>query len=648
MPLSNNNAGVPTEQLEIRLEENPQDQIQLLSGLVSIADKYKSEIGFWPRNSIKDAIARGRLIAAVSSQEGTEMPVGFIISGGVFPKGSIQAVAVPSEFHRKGIAQVLLDAVISRFELEGYIAVGAKPASDLQGAQAFYENNEFAAVRSQSGGQARKREIVVRERLLGNRDLLSGLHDAKPAAFPHGYTSAEGSLWVIDINVLFDLVKAGRDNYNLALGVFSAALEGRVRLAVTSEFPTELSRRASTSGDDPLLQIASALPRLQSSSAQSLDNHAEQLHQLIFAEQKPSQAGTPQAQSDCKHLAECISGNARAFVTSDGLLLRNRRQVRERWGLDIVSLEDFNEALSPVVLKSSNSTVQGDGFHFSTVSASRANEIAVGLQSTALSASFFQTETSGRTLQFKAAIDNDGNPIGLSVVSSPSRLGKPHTVAMLIDNRRIEAELVAEVLLDQAVQDITLRGPAEIELFSPAGQIVVKRVALQFGFQKSSDDQRFIKTAIGAPITPDGLPKITEKLRLSYGTRSIKNLPNCFEDFDQQRRQGSAEFTSNEDILSPCLIITNDRKVCIQPIGASYADQLLGTSKQSNFLPQFEGAFRARKTYVSSGRSKNLFQPDQIILLRVISDWGSWCCSRGCESRRCCFKPQTRRGTNRA
>ena len=172
------------------------------------------------------------------------------------------------------------------------------------------------------------------------------------------------------------------------------------------------------------------------------------------------------------------------------------------------------------------------------------------------------------------------------------------------------------------MQDITLGGPAEIELFSPAGQIVVKRVALQFGFQKSSDDQRFIKTAIGAPITPDGLSQITERLRLSYGTRSIANLPNRFEGFDQQRRQGSAELTSKEDILSPCLIITNDRKVCIQPIGASYADQLLGTSKQSSFLPQFEGAFRARKTYVSSGRSKNLFQPDQIILFYESSRTG--------------------------
>ena len=139
----------------MKLIEKPHDLMGHLDSLVAIADNYKTEIGFWPPSSLEDAIWRGRLIATIANREGSETVVGFVVFGGVFPNGRIQAVAVEPAFLRQGVAQFLIDNVIAKLESEGYLAVLAKPALDLHVAQKFYEKNCFLKVRTQSGGSAR-------------------------------------------------------------------------------------------------------------------------------------------------------------------------------------------------------------------------------------------------------------------------------------------------------------------------------------------------------------------------------------------------------------------------------------------------------------------------------------------------------------
>ncbi|MEO1502530.1 MAG: GNAT family N-acetyltransferase, partial [Pseudomonadota bacterium] len=104
----------------MKLVETSSELIQHLDALVSIADNYKTEIGFWPRSSIEDAIWRGRLIAAAGTVEGQTKIVGFVVFGGVFPNGRIQAVAVDPACMRHGVAQFLVDNVVARLEAEGY------------------------------------------------------------------------------------------------------------------------------------------------------------------------------------------------------------------------------------------------------------------------------------------------------------------------------------------------------------------------------------------------------------------------------------------------------------------------------------------------------------------------------------------------
>lgn len=599
--------------MKMKLVENSSELVKHLDRLVAIADNYKTEIGFWPRSSLEDAIWRGRLIAAFDTIEGNETTIGFVVFGGVFPNGRIQAVAVDPACLRQGVAQFLVNNVVAKMEAEGYLAILAKPAKDLHIAQQFYQKNHFLTVRTQSGGAARKREIVVRERTLKSPNLLTELESQQPILLlPR--SDAHSNLWVIDLNVLFDLLKLGRSQYEMATGVFTAALDGRVRIAVTSEFSNELSRKTAAIQQDPLLKLANALPRLRGKTDDSIKGLAANIHTSVFKTRKPSQAGTPQAVSDCKHLAECISGNASAFVTSDGVLLRNRRLIRETWGLEVVALEDFHDALASTDLNDDFKPARGNGFRVCTVSAEAARGIAEKLQSKGFDDSYFNEHATRASRHFLAAFNDSQTASGLLASFPPATLGDAHRILLLVDHEYPKAELIADLLLSYEIDAIGRAGLNLISLDDVPGQIVVRKVALQAGFVSTETDQLLSKAALGSPITPESFSALSDRARLVFGCEMSQLFPPSFDRFDTLLSTDRAEFRRIEDLLAPTLIIANNRRVSIQPIARSYADELLGTSRQTSLLDQFEGAFRSQKVYVSSGRSKNLFKTNQLIL----------------------------------
>ena len=597
----------------MRLVESSPELIQHLDALVAIADNYKAEIGFWPRSSIEDAIWRGRLVAATVTIDGHDKLLGFVVYGGVFPNGRVQAVAVDPACLRQGVAQFLVDNVVAKLEAEGYLAVLAKPAKDLHIAQKFYQKNQFLKVRVQSGGAARKREIIVRERTLKSPNLLTSMLSQQPTpVLPR--LDTQSNLWVIDINVLFDLVKLGREQYEIANGVFTAALDGRVRIAVTSEFSAELSRSTSPTQDDPLFKLANALPRIRVRVDTSVKELAADIHKLVFETNKPSQAGTPQAKSDCEHIAECVAGNATAFITSDGVLLRNRREIRETWGLEVVALEDFHDAIASTEMIDDFKPTRGQGFQVCTVSTEVARVMAERLQPKSLNFSYFEGHPTGPTGRFLAAVDEKNAATGLLATCPPAKLGDARQLLLLVDHERPNAELIADMLLSLEIDAIGRAGVNLIELADVPGQIAVRKAALRTGFVYDETKRQLCKATLGSPITPKNFSALADRARLTFGLELSKLFQKDFDSLDNLYSRDITEFRRIEDLLTPTLFVTNSRRVSIQPIARSYADELLGTSNQTSMLDQFEGAFRSHKTYVSSGRSKNFFKTNQLIL----------------------------------
>ena len=598
-----------------RIVDDQRTLLSEINAIVSIADSYRDELGFWSPQALCDAINRNRLIAAITTGSSKPVTMGFLIYSGVHPSSKIQAIAVLKSHTRKRIGQTLLDAAISRLESEHFISVRAKPAEDLTSAQAFYKKNDFQFVRAEQGGKSRKRQIIVRERILNVPTLFNTIDTNRNTVNPLAIDSTQNQLWVIDINVLFDLVKSERARYSKAYAVFGAALAGRIHIAVTSEFKQELQRNSKGTGDDPIFALASALPTIFVTEVNKVSEKVKEVHNLIFCNDYPKQAGTPQAMSDCRHVAECILGNVAAFITSDGALLSSRSKVRERFGLDIVALDDFHDALSCHDITPDTADINAEGFRIRIGSHKEALQLISKTKAksyfneTALSSS--QTNKTNTLVAF----DDTDNAIGLLMIQAPFNLGKSHKMTIIMDHQEGIAEVVADALMGKGLDMLVHKGPHLVKIVEIPGQLLVRRAAHQLGFKKSDTNNSLEKLVLGSPITPGNISDQVEKLRLLLGKDLAERLlPTNMDDLDELFDNSVDKFARLEKSVSPALLVSSRREVIIQPIERSFATELLGTSGQMNFFKQPGGSYRTEKIYVCSSNKKSFFRPNQIIL----------------------------------
>lgn len=599
----------------VRITSDSVELHGLLDSIVDVADQYKSEIGFWARSSLSDAIKRTRLIASVLDDAEGPNAVGFIVHSGVHPSSKIQAVAVHPDHLRLGIAQSLLDAAVSQLEAEHFISVCAKPAKDLQHAQEFYEKNGFEFVRIEAGGQARKRQIVVRERILRAPSLFDTLEQQRTVDVPAAIDNVRNRLWIIDINVLFDLLKSNRDRYQKAYRIIGAALAGRINVAVTSEFIEELQRSGSKFESDPILELASALPTIFIADKGALKENAAEAHDLIFAKNQSKQAGSPQAMSDCRHIAECSLGNAAAFITSDGPLLKSRSLIRKHFGLEVAALDDLYDALSFYDIEHDGSDVIAEGFRINLGTTKDALALITKTKSQPYTSEGATPFPRNNTTHIMLAYNDGDDVIGYLNVQTPDKLGGSHKVILIVDHQEGIAEQVADALLGKGLEMLTKGGPHLASLSDIPGQTTVRRVAQQLGFKQADTGHDLVKLVLGGPLTPNSLADQLNKVRLSMGEELSKRLfPASIERLDELFENDIDAFERLERSLSPGLLVSNHRKIIIQPIGEPFAAELLGTSDQLNFLEKFGGAYRTEKVYVCSSNKRNYFLPNQIIL----------------------------------
>lgn len=594
------------------------DRCTLLSeinAIVSIADSYKVELGFWSRKALCDAINRNRLVAAIATNSSESITLGFLIYSGVQPNGKIQAIAVLKDHARKGVGQALLDAAVSRLEAEHFICVRANPAKDLVSAQEFYKKNKFEIVRIERGGKRRNRQIIVRERTLNVPTLFNAVYVNHNTASSLAVEGAPNRLWVIDVNVLFDLVKSGRDRYQKAYDIFGAALAGRINIAVASEFKRELKRNSKKINDDPIFALASALPTIFVNETDRISVKAKEAHELIFRDDYPKQAESPRAMSDCRHIAECVLGNAAAFITSDGPLLSSRKKVRERFGLDIASLEDFHDALSCYNITSGMMGVTAEGFHIKTGNHKDALQLIDKAKAMPYLDEFMAPSPQTNRTDTLVAFDDADNAIGLLAVRTPLSLGKSHKMTLIVDHQEGIAEVVADALMGKGLDALARMGPHLVEMTEIPGQLLARRTAYQLGFKKSNVDGCLAKLVLGSPITPGNISDQIEKLHLLLGKNLAEHLlPISMDSLDVLFENSLDKFERLEKSVSPGLLVSNRREIIIQPIEGPFATELLGTSGQMNLFKQLGGAYRTEKIYVCSSNKKSFFHPNQVIL----------------------------------
>jgi ribosomal protein S18 acetylase RimI-like enzyme len=615
----------PANRFIYRTETDPAALLQHLTAIRALADSEKEALGFLPEAAYRDAIMQKRLRLMLARENGASHVAGFILFSGVFPNARIQAVAVSPEHRRSGIASALVSSLVSHLESRGYIAITAAVASDLAGAQAFYESRGFVARRVRDGGHTRQRTIVLRSRELDTANFFTLM--ALPAVSGQATVNLglrprsafEAPLYVIDLNVLFDLTKQ-RARSATANRLFGAGLAHLVRLAVAPEFIVELERTSTDASNDTTLKLARQLPKLPAFPREDVEPLAAAIHKTVFVDTNHAQAGSRQALSDARHLAEAALIRASGYITSDNALLNARDDLLTLIGVDIAGLEEFVELLPSDEPNREHGQLKGTQCETRTATSGDAKTyLAAQSVSDALIADYLP---SAAALQRASSheIFEDGEMVAVGIYRAPGSVDAPARMLVHVRPDHVACETFAEHLLDEAIRESCHSGPVTIELRAIPGQSTVNRAAKLRGFLPAANSDVLIKVALGRPLTPNTWTSIARQTRRRTGLALPEALPDAGAVQSGLAIRGpdgstiTVQLAALEAALAPTLIAWPGRDGVIVPIAKSFADDLLGTADQLYMFGRPNAAFVGLRIYFNSPRTAPMMRTGVPIL----------------------------------
>jgi len=178
-----------------------------------------------------------------------------------------------------------------------------------------------------------------------------------------------------------------------------------------------------------------------------------------------------------------------------------------------------------------------------------------------------------------------------------------------------DIELFLDHLLDRLLRKSCTNVPAAIEMVHIPGQSTAHSLAKARGFVRSSTSRDFTKVAFGRPLTPENWSNSVHSIRRRTGLTFPSELPFQTSQTVAVRNSSGSEFSVKpselEDLLSPTIVIWQGRDAALVPIRRSYADELLGTSKQGrfDFIANKDASFFSRRCYVNSPGFASIMRP---------------------------------------
>jgi hypothetical protein len=401
----------------------------------------------------------------------------------------------------------------------------------------------------------------------------------------------------------------------------AAALDHQIRLAVAPEFVVELQRSATAGTVDPLLSLARQLPRLPAFDRAQTDALALLIHEIVFVDPKRAQAGSPQAISDARHLAEAALARASGYVTSDGSVLEAREELLKRVGIDVASLEEFSELFVPTESALQDvAQLRGTACTAGSVSIGNVREY-LRRQAVADTLRDEFTPDEGPLLSWSArSIAEAGETVAVGVVRRPFAIDAPARLLIHVRPDHVSCDLFANHLLDMLCAEACRSGPTTLELAMIPGQSVLRRAATVRGFLPIDRRDALIKVAIGRPVTRQSWALVARQTRRRTGLRLPEDFPAAAAGPGSVKVQSpsgkvvTVRLSSLEDALGPTILAWAGREGAIVPIARAYADDLLGTTNQFSLFGNPEASFLTRRTYLNSPRSANLLRPGLPIL----------------------------------
>ena len=598
-----------------------------LETIVRCADSERHALGFLPKSTYMEHAVEGRLYVAIGLERGQGVQVGHLLFGGVFPFMRVVQAYVLPKYRRQKVGSRLVQALIREAEDSGYLSISARVADDLKEANAFWSHEGFELMRTKPA-RSPGRHIYVRVKELDTPRLFAAPQGATTETIQIVPPAPSAPLYVIDVNVFLDLVK-DRPGAADTERLIAAAWNRSVDLHVAEEFVNELKRSSVVGGNDPVFQMATALPRLPKVPEPLLAAICKRLQEALF----PDHPLHPHDLSDLRHLATAIHHGATGFVTGEKRILKRRAEIRRRFGLDVVGSAELVEFIRPIEVPPEwdvRSTPGGDAIEISEMLESEREEVveflcSLGENEPATRAALSPGSTGAIRRRMKIRSTVSGHYLAFASWSTPHKLRRRMDVFVFVDEDHPDAPALAHELFAEMLRDAVGGGPVLITLCTPEGHQHVRLAAATFGFRAGlssapSGQAQLQKIAIGGVVATANWHELKHSLSELTGIQLSITLPTFqgsatqLSLTDATGRIVALSLAEFEQLLSPALFLLPGREGLAVPIRRRYAEHLFPGSAQLPLTARGEASLSVDRVYFSSPRNSKTFFPGAPVL----------------------------------
>lgn len=586
------------EQSIAKIHRAPIDAIRYLDEVRKSADSNTKALGFLPSSVYEEFARQGQLYVATLPVSGEDCYAGHLLFDLRFPRAHILQAFCAKGLRKRGIARLLLSALVERLSTEGFLSIQARVADELSSANRFWEAQGFYAQRTEFGRGTKPRKINVRIRELDTPQLFERSPLATNSDNPLGLSqtaTTELPFYLVDLNVLFDLARH-RVRYDQVADIFRSVHAGYCRLGVSNEAGRELDRTSRSGSVDPMFELIDTLPQFLSPDKDRAQPRTARLASVIFRDRLRQGSLTANDVSDISHLETAIHHGLSGFITSDDAILRAAPDIEAQYGLRILSPGAFKAAALDegrpfsVSSPSNCSSLELRQYGASDEDAVRTLLTAHGISSSAIAGSWLSPlRTASPASRFCIWVASE---LAGYVTWSPNIPGAKQTLAWaLVDERHVEAPNVSRLLLRALLDSITTNGPREIRLEFVSRQSELRDRAHQHGFHSTGPYGFLVKIAVGRILMSanwrserDAIFSVCN-LRLPLDPLPYSQVGQLIEVLSPDGYRRYVPLDILESYLSPVLLCLPGRPAVVTPIERRFAEPLLGHSPQASLLP---------------------------------------------------------------
>lgn len=271
-------------------------------------------LGFLPREALQSYLGKGSVLGAKTDDGNL---VGYLLYGDRTNYFRITHLCVLQEYQGQGIARQLVDDLRKSATTQKSIKLNCRrdfPANTMWPKLGFVALGEKPS-RSKAG-----HPLVIWQLTLEPDDQL---------ALFQGKTSTDALDIIIDAQIFFDFTEPDSDKAMPSKALLSDFLVDSLDLWITDELLNEINRQ-----DDPKKR-KTAQSKAQNFRTIEYDidlvEDFEKRLKIVLPSNKPSQ------ESDIRQLAKAATSNVKTFVTRDGDLLKDSKNIFDAIGLEVVS-----------------------------------------------------------------------------------------------------------------------------------------------------------------------------------------------------------------------------------------------------------------------------------------------------------------------